>query len=74
MSKVYEKVKERVRLVEKIELFVPGFRGYKEKELRRESDRIIREYLLRKINASYEDFKGVMTFIAMTGNSALFEL
>jgi len=74
MDEIYEKVKDRARLVEKIELFVPGFRGYKEKEIRRESDRIIREYLLRKLNASYEDFKGVMTFIAMTGNSALFEL
>lgn len=30
--------------------------------------------MLRKLNTSYENFRNVMTFIAMTGNSSLFEL
>ncbi len=74
MSEVYEKVREKTRLLEKIELFIPGFRGYKEKELRREADRLVREYLLRRLNQAYGDFKGVMTYIAVSGGSGLYEL
>ncbi len=33
-----ERGKAGTGLLEKIELFIPGFRGYKEKEIRRESD------------------------------------
>jgi hypothetical protein len=36
------KMKEERTLTEKIMGYVPGYRGYKEKELRRESDRLVR--------------------------------
>jgi len=39
-----ERVQESERLLERIMLSVPGFRGYKLKEQRREADRIVRTY------------------------------
>jgi SMC interacting uncharacterized protein involved in chromosome segregation len=48
---VYKKTKDQMRLSERIAAFIPGFRGYKEKEIRRESDRLIRNHLYLKLNA-----------------------
>jgi len=52
-----ETVKGQSRLLEKIELFVPGFSGYKEKEIRRAADRLLREALageLKGVNEAVE--------------------
>jgi hypothetical protein len=38
---VYAQAKSQMRLSERIAAALPGFRGYKEKELRRESDKLI---------------------------------
>ncbi len=46
---VYGRVKDQMRISERIEDFIPGFRGYKEKEIRRESDRLIRNHLYLKL-------------------------
>lgn len=43
-------VQGQMRLSERIAAFIPGFRGYKEKEIRRESDRLIRNHLYMKLN------------------------
>ena len=58
-EKTYEKVKGEMRLSERILAEIPGFRGYKEKEIRRESDRIIRNHLYRKLNQAKEDLRRV---------------
>lgn len=58
MSKgTFEKVKSETRIVEKIAMLVPGFRGYKLKELRREADRLVRNYLYQQLTLSKEDLK-----------------
>jgi hypothetical protein len=54
---VYSKVKGEMRLSERIAAAIPGFRGYKEKELRRESDKLIRNHLNLKLNATKSDLK-----------------
>jgi hypothetical protein len=46
-------------LVERIVSYVPGYRGYKQKELRRESDRLIRmkvSALIREGKENFENF------------------
>lgn len=48
-SKAFKKVEEEKRLSEKIMTAIPGFRGYKEKELRRETDGLIRNHLYEKL-------------------------
>ena len=58
-EKTYEKVKGEMRLSERILAELPGFRGYKEKEIRRESDKIIRNHLYRKLNQAKEELRRV---------------
>lgn len=45
----YARTKTQTGLLEKIELIIPGFRGYKEKELRRESDKLVRNQIYQKL-------------------------
>lgn len=59
------------RLFEQLESWIPGFSGYKEKELRREADKLLRMKLAEqlkqvdsKIDAAYED----MVDSKMTGS------
>jgi ABC-type transporter Mla subunit MlaD len=56
---VYEKVKGEMRLTEKIEAALPGFHGYKEKELRRESDKLIRNHLYLRLSQARSDLKTI---------------
>ncbi len=56
---VYAEAKKKMRLGERIAAAIPGFRGYKEKELRRESDKLIRNHLHLKLSESKDDLKSV---------------
>ncbi len=61
---VYSNVKGQMRLSERIAAFLPGFRGYKEKEIRRESDRLIRNHLYLKLSAAKTDLRSISQKIA----------
>ncbi|MEM4717475.1 MAG: hypothetical protein QXE81_01790, partial [Desulfurococcaceae archaeon] len=41
--------KPELKLYEKLLMIFPGYRGYKEKELIRETDKIVREQLYRRL-------------------------
>ena len=56
-SDVLSKVQGQMNLPERIAAFVPGFRGYKEKEIRRESDKLIRNHLYMKLQIERTDLK-----------------
>jgi len=56
---LYEKAKEEMRLSEHILAELPGFRGYKEKELRRESDRLIRNNIYQRLMEARKDLKEI---------------
>jgi len=56
---IYEKAKDEMRLPERILAELPGFRGYKEKELRRESDKLIRNDLYGRLLKARSDLKEV---------------
>lgn len=58
-EKIFEKVEEEKRLSERIMTAIPGFRGYKEKELRRETDKLIRNHLHEKLEEAKGDLKGI---------------
>jgi hypothetical protein len=47
---VYAQAKSQMRLSARIAAALPGFHGYKEKELRRESDKLIRNHLSLKLS------------------------
>ncbi len=55
----YEKAKREMKISERILAELPGFRGYKEKELRRESDKLLRNHMYRKLMEARKDLKEV---------------
>ncbi|HEX9262617.1 MAG TPA: hypothetical protein VF893_08845 [Candidatus Bathyarchaeia archaeon] len=61
---VYGKVKDQMRLSERIMAAIPGFKGYKEKELRRESDRLIRNHIYLKLSKVKKDLRTVSQKLA----------
>ncbi len=57
---IYSEAKRQMRLSERILAAIPGFRGYKEKELRRESDRLVRNHLYRQLSTAKTDLKDAL--------------
>ncbi|MGQ9530892.1 MAG: hypothetical protein ACUVQX_04885 [Candidatus Bathycorpusculaceae bacterium] len=51
------KVRKERGLLEKIMGYIPGYRGYKEKELRRESDRLVRMEVVNRLKAAKTSFR-----------------
>ncbi len=54
---IVEKVKAERGLLEKVVSHVPGYHGYKEKELRRESDRLVRQQAAAFLKKALDSFK-----------------
>ncbi|MGC1120283.1 MAG: hypothetical protein WBA22_04240 [Candidatus Methanofastidiosia archaeon] len=50
---------KKLRLLERLELIVPGFKGYKEKEIRREQDKALRMRLVRALDGLKYDLIGM---------------
>jgi hypothetical protein len=61
---MYSQAKNQMRLSERIAAALPGFRGYKEKELRRESDKLIRNHLYLKLSGAKNDVRSISQKIA----------
>jgi hypothetical protein len=57
MSDIVEKVKGERGLFEKVISYIPGYHGYKEKELRRESDRLVRQQSAANLKRASDVFK-----------------
>jgi hypothetical protein len=56
---VYSQAKSQMRLSERIAAALPGFRGYKEKELRRESDKLVRNNLALKLSRDKSNIREI---------------
>jgi hypothetical protein len=67
-----QRIGEDERLLEKIMLAVPGFRGYKAKEQRREADKIIREFLYSRLQEARNMLQDIYETVA--GGKALVAL
>jgi len=61
---LYEQSKDQMRLSERVAAALPGFRGYKEKEIRRESDKLIRNHLYLKLSKERNDLKDIFQKLA----------
>ena len=61
---VYAQAKSQMRLSERIAAALPGFRGYKEKELRRESDKLIRNNLTLKLSKDKDNVRSIAQKLA----------
>ncbi|MCS7126326.1 MAG: hypothetical protein NZ929_05395 [Aigarchaeota archaeon] len=56
-----EKIKREMTLLEKILSYIPGYRGYKEKEIRRESDRLVRMEAANRLKEAKEIIRMKLT-------------
>jgi hypothetical protein len=63
-NNVQSNVQGQMRISERIAAFIPGFRGYKEKEIRRESDRLLRNHLYLKLSTEKNDLREISQKIA----------
>jgi len=61
---VYAQAKSQMRLSERIAAALPGFRGYKEKELRRESDKLVRNHLYLILTKDKDNVRAISQRIA----------
>jgi uncharacterized protein YdhG (YjbR/CyaY superfamily) len=59
-----QKIGEDEQLLEKIMLAVPGFRGYKAKEQRREADKIVRDYLHSRLQEARNALQDIYQAVA----------
>jgi len=59
------KVRGERSLLERIMGYIPGYRGYKEKELRRESDRLVRMETVNRLKAAKTTFRRTFANPAM---------
>jgi hypothetical protein len=61
MSDITGRVKAERGLLERIVSYIPGYHGYKEKEIRRESDRLVRQQVFRNLKKASDIFKRSLT-------------
>jgi hypothetical protein len=61
MEDLQAKVKSERSVLEKIMGYVPLYHGYKEKELRRESDKILRNFIFQNLDESTQNLKKTQT-------------
>ena len=59
-----KKVEGGTALLEKISLAIPGFRGYKKKEMRREGDRLVRDNIYRRLTGAKSGLREVFQILA----------
>jgi hypothetical protein len=64
------KVRGERSLLERIMGYVPGYRGYKEKELRRESDRLVRMEVVNRLKSAKTTFRRNFTTPSAVQNLA----
>lgn len=60
-EKRLEKVRGEMGLLERIVSYLPGYRGYKEKELRRETDRLVRMEAVNRLRAAKDALRRKLT-------------
>jgi hypothetical protein len=73
MPDVVEKVKGERSLSEKILSYIPGYSGYKEKELRRETDKLVRDQAVMKLKDAKVALNESIREIADSGNTSAFQ-
>lgn len=63
MSANYERISRERGTLERIVGMIPGYKGYKEKEMRREADRLLREALVRDFTTQLDRITSVQNAV-----------
>jgi|YelNatPaOPRAMG01_1025707.scaffolds.fasta_scaffold22745_3 hypothetical protein len=73
MSEFVRKYEEKRGLSEKIASYIPGYRGYKQKEVRREADKLLRGFMVKKLETARSHLKNVLREVADSDEVELFK-
>ncbi len=68
-----ERVQESEKLLERLMLVLPGFRGYKLREQRREADKIVRNYIYDILKHARDDLTTCLQTLTETKTAELIE-
>jgi len=68
-----ERIKDNEKLLERMMLALPGFRGYKQREQRREADKIVRDYIYNVLEHAKDDLTGCFQTLSDAKASELLE-
>jgi hypothetical protein len=68
MERILDKAREGQNLLEKIANAIPGFKGYREKELRRDADRLQREYLATRLDECKKALNDISAAASRSGS------
>lgn len=68
MDRILDKAREGHNFLEKIANAIPGFKGYREKELRRDADRLQREYLASRLDECKKPLNDISAAVSRSGN------
>ena len=67
MDPILDKARAGQNALEQIVNAIPGFRGYREKELRRDADRLQREHLASRLEQAKKSLDGLAAAASRTG-------
>lgn len=73
MSEFVKKYEGKRGLSEKIASYIPGYRGYKQKEVRREADKLLRGFMVKKLETARSHMKNVLREAADSDEASLFK-
>jgi hypothetical protein len=68
-----ERIQGNEKILERLMLVIPGFRGYKLREQRREADRIVRNYAYQALEHSRDDLMACFQSLSDAKTSELME-
>lgn len=74
MPDIRERVEDERGILKKIQLFVPGFRGYRQREDLRDADRMLRDQLAIKLGQQRRQIEDARSLVVKTYNSKELEL
>lgn len=74
MPDIRQRVQEDQGVLKKIQLFVPGFRGYRQREDLRDADRMLRDQLAKKLSIQRKEVEGARRLVVNAYNSKELEL
>jgi len=71
-SSILNEIRRGRAALEVLESVIPGYRGYKEREIRRETDRLVRNILYGKLSQARDGVKAASASIVDRGHSTLY--
>ena len=74
MPDIRQRVGEDQGILKKIQMFVPGFRGYRQREDLRDADRMLRDQLAKKLSLQRKQVEGARRLVKNAFNSKELEL